>query len=253
MRKKTIYVGIVNLKGGTGKSVLTTVIASILHYTYERTVAIIDGDNPQYSIYTMRERDLKMVESNNYYKNLFKKQFERIQKKAYPVRKSDPKNIIETAETVISQYPDTNIIFFDLSGSTSAEGILSTILNLDYIFCPLMTDRIVMESSFSFVTTIKEWSEQHEGTYPLKDNIYMFWNKINNRESKMLYNVGNRIMKELGVKKMKSEIPDTSKFKKELSASREIFRSTLFPPNKSLLQGVKLEVFIEEFCRIIKI
>lgn len=252
MKRKTIYVGIVNLKGGTGKSVLTTIVASILHYNLGRNIAIIDGDNPQYSIYTMRERDFKMVDTNNYYKNLFRKQYERIQKKAYPVKKSDPKTIIETAESLLQQYPNIEVVFFDLSGSASAEGILSTVLNLDYIFCPLITDRIAMESSFSFISTIIQWTDLHKDTYPLRD-IYMFWNRLDNRENKMIYNIGNRMMDDLKVKRMKSEIPDTNKFKKELSASREIFRSTLFPPNKSLLQGTHLDLFIEEFCRIIKI
>lgn len=252
MKKKTVYVGIINLKGGTGKSVVTTVAASLLHFTMDKNVGIVDGDKPQYSIFSMRERDLKMVSDNSYYKELFQKQFGRLQKKAYAVRKSDPKDILTVADKLTEQNHHLDVIFFDLSGNVSAEGILETVLNMDYIFCPIIADRIVLQSSISFITTVTEWLDSHPDSYPLKD-VYVFWNRIDSRENKGVYNIANSMIKKLGIKIMRTEIPDTSRFKKEMSAAREVFRSTLFPPNKPLLRGTRMDLFVDELCRIIKI
>ncbi len=252
MKKKTVYVGIVNLKGGVGKSVVTVITASILHYLLKKKVAIIDADHPQYSISTMRERDTKMVESNTYYKELFYRQYQRILKKAYPVETANPASVMEVAERLTQIHDDLDVVFFDLSGSTNGEGILETILNLDWIFCPVINDRIVLQSSLSFIATVNQWLEVNKNAYPLHEPM-VFWNKIDKRENKGMYNIGNLMLKNLKIKKMKNEIIDTNKFKKELSASKEIFRSTLFPPNSSLLKGTGMEQWVEEFCRIINI
>lgn len=252
MKKKAIYVGIANLKGGVGKSVITVIIASVLHYLMQKKVAIIDADHPQYSISAMRERDVKMVESNNYYKDLFYRQYNKLAKKAYPVEVADPKNVIEVAEKLTLKYTDLDVVFFDLSGSTNSQGILETILNLDWVFCPLITDRIVLQSSLSFISTINQWLSINKDAYPLHEPL-VFWNKIDKRENKGMYNIANMMLEDLKIRKMKSEIIDTSKFKKELSASKEVFRSTLFPPNMALLRGTGMEEWAYEFCRIIKI
>lgn len=255
MKKKTIYVGICNLKGGCGKSVVTTVLASTLHYTTSANVAVIDGDYPQYSIQAMRERDTKMVTESSYFKEQYYRQYQRIQKKGYAVEKAESENILAVADRYLENGEPVDVMFFDLPGSTNAKGILDTILNLDYIFCPVVTDRIVLQSSLAFIDNVRYFLETFKNSdYPLKD-IYFFWNRIDNRESKAIYNVANNMVKELKIKKMKAELLETNKFKKELSAVNKgnFFRSTLFPPNPTLVRGTGLEMFVEEFCRIIKL
>lgn len=253
MKKKTIYAGICNLKGGCGKSVITTLLASNLHYALGVNVLVIDGDYPQYSLVSMRERDTKMVSESSYFKELFYRQFQKTQKKGYAILKATPDNILEVAENYLQQNENIDIVFFDLPGATSSKGILETVLNLDYIFCPVITDRIVVQSSLSFISTIKEWVDKNKDSYPLKD-VYLFWNRIDNRENKGIYNIANNLMSQLRIKVLRSELMETNKFKKELSAvRRDIFRSTLFPPNPSLVRGTGLDIFIQEFCRIIKL
>jgi cellulose biosynthesis protein BcsQ len=90
MDKKCLYVAFSNQKGGVGKSAFTTLVASSLHYTGKRNVAVIDCDYPQHSIFAMRERDKTMVNSNDFYKEMIVSQFDAINKKAYPVVASKP-------------------------------------------------------------------------------------------------------------------------------------------------------------------
>ena len=55
---KPLYISFSTQKGGAGKTTLTVLIASYLHYVKNLNVAIIDCDFPQYSIKDMRERDM---------------------------------------------------------------------------------------------------------------------------------------------------------------------------------------------------
>ena len=50
MSKECLLVAISNQKGGVGKSALTVVLASYLHYEKDLNVAIIDCDSPQHSL-----------------------------------------------------------------------------------------------------------------------------------------------------------------------------------------------------------
>ena len=57
-------------KGGAGKTTLTVLAASYLHYVKGFNVAVIDCDYPQHSIVEMRERDLKLALEDEHYKRL---------------------------------------------------------------------------------------------------------------------------------------------------------------------------------------
>ena len=54
--KEATYVAISTQKGGAGKTTLTVLVASYLHYVKGYNVAVVDCDFPQYSIHDMRKR-----------------------------------------------------------------------------------------------------------------------------------------------------------------------------------------------------
>ena len=90
MKGKTKYVAFSTQKGGAGKTTITVLVASYLHYVKGYNVAVIDCDYPQHSILEMRDRDLKLAMEDQYYKGLAYEQFTRLNKKAY--RKGVPLN-----------------------------------------------------------------------------------------------------------------------------------------------------------------
>jgi hypothetical protein len=194
-----------------------------------------------------------MVSSNDFYKEMLVNQFEVINKRAYPVVTTQPENAITVANSLVkdSEMP-IDVVFFDLSGTVFSTGILQSMLNLDYIFCPITTDRLVMQSSLTFATTIQECIQRTPKT-PLK-GVYLFWNQIVKSEYQELYVAYNTIISNLKVNRLQTEIPFTIKYKKEMSPSnRLVFRSTLFPANKSLLKGTNLDVLVEEISQLINI
>lgn len=70
MKEKTKFVAFSTQKGGAGKTTLTVLAASYLHYVKGFNVAVIDCDYPQHSIVEMRERDLKLALEDEHYKRL---------------------------------------------------------------------------------------------------------------------------------------------------------------------------------------
>lgn len=96
--KQPIYVAFSTQKGGAGKTTLTVLIASYLHYVKGKNVAVIDCDYPQHSIFEMRERDFKMVDEDEFYKGMAYEQVTRLEgKKFYPIVESNPQEALNDA------------------------------------------------------------------------------------------------------------------------------------------------------------
>ncbi len=153
---ETLFVAFSTQKGGAGKTTLTVLTASFLHYVKGYNVAVIDCDFPQFSIKDMRERDLKNIERNPYLKKIAFEQFKKLQKRAYPVLESRPEEAIETARRLLSSGNPPDFIFFDLPGTVNNLGAIQTIATMDYIFCPIAADRVVMESSLKFAGIVND-------------------------------------------------------------------------------------------------
>lgn len=245
---KTIYAGFVSQKGGVGKSALTTLTASYLHYNTKVNVGVIDADYPQYSILKQRERDIDIINNNDYFKGLAYTQFKRINKKAYPILSSTPETAIDTANAHMEKSKNNHIVFFDLPGTVQSKGVLSTLAQLDYIFIPIIADRLVLESSLSFAKIL---NEKFVSTKIARlKGIYLFWNQIDTREKSNLYTLYNNIIKELNLILLDNHIQDTKRFRKEtITDKRIVFRSTLFPPARQFAK-CGLEDLIIEITKI---
>lgn len=64
MKKNPLFVAVSNQKGGVGKSTMLVTLASLLSYSMDRNIAIVDCDSTQRSLFNLRERDMEMVEKN---------------------------------------------------------------------------------------------------------------------------------------------------------------------------------------------
>ena len=121
---------------------------------------------------------------------------------------------------------------------------------MDYVFTPVVQDRMVMQSSLSFVATLRDFIRQYPEA-PLKE-ILLFWNKIDGRVSREVYRHYNEIFEKIGLKTLSTVMPDMERYNKETSSGRQtFFRSTYFPPSEKLLKGSNMDVLAEEIERII--
>lgn len=251
MKKETLFIAVSTQKGGVGKTALTVLLSSYLHYVQGYNVAIVDCDYPQYSINGMRERDKKIVTEDSYHKSLFYNQSKTLNKRAYPIEVSRATEAMETAKRIVeeSEVP-LDFVFFDLPGTMNATGVLSTLAQMDYIFTPITADRMVLESSLEYAALINE-----QIITTGKGNIkalYLLWNLVDARENAHLYDVYEAVIAELGLQVMETSLPDTKRFRNELSAERKvIFRSTLLPADRRLIKGSNLEEMVNEFLKIV--
>ncbi len=250
MKGKTKYVAFSTQKGGAGKTTLTVLAASYLHYVKQRNVAVIDCDFPQHSILEMRDRDLKMALEDEHYKRMAYEQFSRLGKKAYPVVESDTKEALADADYLLPQ-GDYDFIFFDLPGTINDRELIHTLARMDYIIAPITADRVVMESALNFVLTVRKHLVE-SGKSDIK-GVYMLWNMVDGREKSELYEAYEEVMKELKLPLLRTFLPDAKRFRREQSASRRaVFRSTLFPADKSLVRGSNLDKLVDELLEVLK-
>ncbi|MDR6920010.1 ParA family protein [Chryseobacterium sp. 2987] len=252
-KKQPTVIAFSTQKGGVGKSTFTTLIASILHYRMGYQVAVFDCDFPQYSLLQMRERDLKMVMQNEVLKKIAHRQFTTINKKAYPIFQSKTDKVLEEMEMYVYNTEITpDIIFLDLPGTVNTAGILKTLTNVNYIFSPITADRLVLESTLSFTDVLtnilmKENQTEIRG-------IHLFWNQVDGRERTMLYKNYSKVILDLGLQLMETTITDSKRFRKEgETIAKTVFRSTLLPADPKLLGQCRLDQFVDEFLRIIKL
>lgn len=244
MKKEPLFVAISNQKGGVGKSVVTALLASHFHYAKGLNVAVIDCDAPQHSLYRMRERDIQTVGGHNSYKQLIMLQWKRIQKKAYPIVSTTAEKAREAA-TGIAEIGNFDIIFVDLPGTVNSKGVFNAILGMDYVITPIIADRIVMQSSLSFSSTIKAVVKGRKDL-PLKDIMFL-WNKRDRRKNTEVFDASNIMLRELGLTLLDTVLPETCRYDKELSTSgKGYFRCTLLPPPARLLKGSGIAELADE-------
>jgi cellulose biosynthesis protein BcsQ len=250
MKGQTKYVAFSTQKGGAGKTTLTVLAASWLHYVRGYNVAVIDCDYPQHSIVEMRERDLKMALEEGYYKNLAYEQFTRLKKKAYPVIDSSTTEAIADAEHLMGQ-DDFDYIFFDLPGTVNDKDLIHTLARMDYIVAPISADRVVVESTLNYALMVKDHIMKSAQS-DIK-GLYLLWNMVDGREKTELYGVYEAVMRELGLEAMKTCIPNSLRFRREQSeVRRAVFRSTLFPVDKSLAGGSKIDALSNELVELFR-
>ena len=250
MEKKILNVAFSTQKGGAGKTTLTVLVASYLHYVKGYNVAVIDCDFPQHSIADMRKRDLQMTMEDDHYKLMAYEQFSSLGKKAYVIVESSPENAMEDAKAVIEEM-NPDFVFFDLPGTINNPEVVKTLSFMDYIIAPISADQLVLESTLQYVVTIND-ALITPGKAKIK-GLYLLWNLVDGREKTELYEVYEDVIDKLCFPIFKTFLPDSKRFRKEQSVSHKaLFRSTLFPADKVLVKGSNLDILIDEMLDTLK-
>jgi cellulose biosynthesis protein BcsQ len=251
MDKQPITVSFYSQKGGIGKTTLTVLTASLIHYVKGYSTVVIDCDYPQHSIAEMRGREAALATEDPFYKRMAYEIFKSLGRQAYTIVESSAADALAAAERVRGE-ESPDIIFFDLPGTLNTAGVVKTIAMTDYLFIPVSADRVVLESTMQFAAAIND-SIITTGKGNIKA-MHLLWTMVDGRERTELYEAYERVICELGLNVMNTRIPDTKRFRKEIGAShRPVFRSTLFPADKALERGSNIGMLADEICRIINI
>lgn len=252
--KEPVFIAFSTQKGGAGKTTLTVLMASYLYYVRGLKVLVVDCDYPQYSIKEMRDRDVEILRINSAFKKNFMEQRERIQRDPYPILITKPEDALDRARAIIeSGKEDYDIVLFDLPGTINNPGVAKTVSLMDYIFCPVAADKLILERSLAFAMKVRDEIMTVSGC-SVKD-MYMLWNLVDAREKTDLYERYEEVFEEQMLQTLKTRLPDAKKYRREGSkdAARAVFRSTLLPPDKNLLKGSRLVELADEILGIIKL
>ena len=225
--------------------------ASYLHYVKGLNVGVVDCDFPQFSIVDMRKRDFENIEGNQQLCKQAFDQCKRLNKKSYPIKESRPEDAIATGNEMAEDY-DLDIVFFDLPGTLNNPEVLKVVSQMDYVFCPIIADKVVIQSSLLFAKLVNETL-----VVPCSGRIkglHFVWNMVDGREKTKLYEVYDKIIAQLGMNVLETSIPNSMRFRKEGDAEeqRPLFRSTVFPPDKTLIRGSNIRELTDEILGIIK-
>jgi cellulose biosynthesis protein BcsQ len=253
MKKETLFVAFSTQKGGMGKTAVTVLTASYLHYVKGYRVAVPDCDFPQHSIVKERKRDEGLIIGNEYFKRMAFEMYSKDGVKAYRVKGGTAETAIENAQALIeSSEKPYDVIFFDLPGTLNSKGVVRTLAAMDYIFTPVSADRFVLESTLQYAAMLNDnIISMNRGN--LK-GLFLFWNMVDSREKTPLYEAYENAIGELGLQILKTSLPNSVRFRKEMSEDRNsIFRSTLFPADRLLLKGSNIDVLADEICEILKL
>ena len=241
---KQASISICNQKGGIGKSTFTMLLASHLHYTLGYDVLVVDCDYPQWSVQAQRERELSLIEHDDYHKLLLVRQFKATGRKLWPVLKCMPPEAPEEVGRLLQSGYHPRIILYDLPGTVNAEGVIRLLASLDAVFVPMKADKVVMESTLSFARSLTTNLAQ-DPTLTLQ-SVYLFWTMIDRRERTPLYDRYEAVIRKLGLSLMTTHIPYRSKFNKELLADNTgVGRSTLLAPARTFACEAQLEILTE--------
>ena len=251
MKKKPVFIAFSTQKGGVGKTTFTVLTASCLHYACGYNLIVEDCDYPQFSINAMRQRDAQGVDRNPALQELAATQFSGLQKSTYIILCATAEAAVDTIREYLKTHePDTDF-FFDLPGSINNDGVLTTLSGMDYIFTPISVDRIALESTLVFSAIIKEAITDNADT--ANKEIYLFWNMVDGREKTLLYAMYEKVIAELGLPVLKTALPNTTRYKKEImEEGTTLFRSTIFPASRTLLRGSCPKELVQEILSIVK-
>ncbi len=150
---KIVIVG--NQKGGVGKSTITAMMASHLHFKLEKKVLVIDGDDLQQSLSKIREREGG---------------------ESYELVKSTTREIPGVVDNLKNIY---DYIFIDIPGNLKQEGVVNTLLTCDKVVVPVSISELDIDSTKDFIGFLKNTVEVYKEKIGQKIDIMGVFNKVN--------------------------------------------------------------------------
>mgnify|MGYP001035115363 CR=1 FL=1 len=244
-------IAIATQKGGVGKTTLTTMVASLLHYKCDIRCLAVDADYPQNSLYALREREKKAVEAQTRLQDLCNNYYSEKSFGMYPIFRLD-KDHYGNLENLLGSISTSGVdaIMVDLPGSVNQMEVLNTLLEIEYVFVPVIPDRVVIESSLSFQFLLNELKTRFATRCKLKAVRYFFTQVDARSNGKTLVEQYMEPFAKAGMVFLETIIPRSVRFGKEPGDYSAICRSTLLPMSDTSATELKIDSLTNEIIEL---
>ncbi|GAB4039295.1 ParA family protein [Spirosoma gilvum] len=212
-------------KGGMGKTTLSVLVASWLHYKRGIKVALLDVDGSQLSVYNQRIREIESMDDETTAR-LDEQDIE-----PYAILSGNPQNV----PGLLAKLPaDVELVLIDMPGNIDVEGYDLAIGKLDYLLVPMETSEYSVTTGFNYLMAIKQ-----VGLLPT-DRCRVVWNKYKpSRDGEIADQLEERFG-QYGFACLKSRIPQRDSYQDTVN------RSTLFPMPTAYLRNSGLKDLFTE-------
>ncbi len=212
-------------KGGCGKTTLNIILATNLFHLYGKKVVLIDMDNPQYSVYKKRKRDLEHIGADP--------------STVFPVERAT----IHTLEPLIKNYYGAvDFIIIDFPGNLNEE-MVRGLLYVEHIFIPFFLDELEIDSTTAFYSTLRKNFLRNDDR--VLRSVNLFFNRYELVKTNKFDAVRNTLAG-AGMPMMRQVVMERTVY-------REKYRNTLVPIPVSKENGEReLKRFMEEVLEIAK-
>lgn len=251
--REPVFVAFATQKGGAGKSTLTALTASCLHYLEGIDVMVIDCDDRQHSLNDYRDNDLVVTGENPYLKRAMYNFYKKFRKKPYEIILSNPAEAAKVALDRLEEGATPQVVFFDITGTINDINIVRLLSVMDYLFVPITTDTADMKSSIRFASQVVN-NMVTTGKTKIK-GVNLVWNRVPTKSKTRLCEVIDSYLDELGLHSLDTVLSNSSRFFKDGAPTGRtgLFRSTMLPPDKQLLKGSNLPELVAEIRKIIEV
>lgn len=248
-----VYVAFASQKGGSGKSTLTTLTASYLNYVDGVDVLVVDCDSRQHTQKDYRDNDRLVTRENPTLKKTFLNFYKKFQKRPYEILYSTPATGLADAAEYLAQDPNIKVVLFDITGTINDLNIVNLLSNVNYLFVPITPDTGDLKSSLYFAINVKERMIDF-GDTAIKD-LKLVWNRVPGRQKTKICELIDNFLDEHHLSSLSTVLNYSTKYFRDggVSSSSTVFRSTLLPPDKSLMRGCNLPELIKEIREIIQV
>ncbi|SFZ94852.1 Cellulose biosynthesis protein BcsQ [Flaviramulus basaltis] len=223
---ETKIISIAGEKGGVGKTTLNIMLATNLFHLYSKKVVLMDYDDPQYSVFKKRERELNSIDEN-----------EKNDLEIYPIEKVSTSNI---KNTIIQYYGKVDYIIIDFHGGLTQE-MIEGLMFVEHIFIPFDHDELEIDSTYNFYLTLK--SNFLENEERVLKSVHLFFNQYRKIQKNKFAVLKGQLMS--------VDLPFMKNVVKEKEIYRTQYRNTLFPiPDNKELGELDIKKFFKEIMEL---
>lgn len=216
-------------KGGCGKTTLNIILATNLALLYGKKVVLIDMDDPQYSVFKKRKRDMRRLSAD-----------ERENLKIYPVERS---TVATLDQWIRKYYGKVDYIIIDFPGNLNEE-MVHGLLYIEHLFIPFFLDELEIDSTAIFYKTL-ESNFLHNEDRVLR-SVNLFFNRYELVKSNK-FNAIRQTFEKAGMPIMEEVVMDRTVY-------RERYRNTIYPiPDTKENSNMGLKRFIDRVMEISKV